>query len=86
MRFLLSVAGELAEDVTVELFGHWTTDFFPFAYSFLLRRRRMHGVFVSLDFIVTDMHVGVGASVAVTWSLSSRCEHSSSEPIGLSPS
>jgi len=56
-----SITGELAVDVLAELFGHCTTDFFPFAYIFLLRRRRMHGVFIGLDFIVTDIHFGVGA-------------------------
>jgi len=82
---LLTVTTGLAVDVLAELFGHCTADFFPFVYNFLRRRRRMHGVFVSFDFIVTDMDDGVGACVAVTRSVSSRGQQSSNAPIGLSP-
>ena len=93
MVSLLTSTGGLAKDVLAEVFRHLNKDLFPFVRRFLLRPRRMHGVlvsldgvFVSLDFIVTDTHVGVGACVTEARSLSSGGEHSSKAPIGLSPS
>jgi len=47
----------------------------------------MHGVFVSLDFIVIDRHVGVRDWATATWLLSSSTDvHGSNAPRGLSPS
>jgi len=89
----VSTAGESAEGAIAELLVDRTTEYFfplPLEYSFLRRRRRMHGVFACCDFIVKDTDIGVVVADAMVetpmWSLSPADEQSSRAPIGLSPS